>query len=135
MPVFYWRERVAPPKLHISKLTSNFVLYVGHLNLTFNDECSCAKLDTESSESSSYKSILEPAPADKAKVEVEIFSRMNTTGTIELNLPDPNKFPLLLPLGYNPMNMDCLIQEILFFLWGQSNNFMHDYFKSMQHTG
>jgi hypothetical protein len=53
MPVFYWRERVAPPKLRINKATSIFALNIGWPNLTFNDESSCMEIESESSDSSS----------------------------------------------------------------------------------
>jgi len=44
---------------------------------------------------------------------------------LTLILPDPNKFPFLLSLGYNWMSMDCLIQEILFFHGNNQITFMH----------
>jgi hypothetical protein len=85
MPVFYWRERVAPTKLCINKLKSFIALIVGQLNLTFDDESSCTKLGSESSDSDSDESISAPAPADKSYVEVETSARMNPTGTVDFD--------------------------------------------------
>jgi hypothetical protein len=103
-PVFYWRDRVASPKLCINKLTRIFTLNIGRLNLTYDDECSHI---SESDESSSDES--------ESELSQDFFSEVNTTTTtsVELNLPDPSKFPLLHSLSYNLRNMDRLMQEIL----------------------
>jgi hypothetical protein len=123
MPVFYWRERVEPPKLRINKVTSIFALSIGQLNLTFDDEGSRMEIESESSDSSSDESESEPSSADNVEVDGDNTSARLELTTAELNLPDPNKFPLLNSLSYNPMNMDRLMQEILLFHGNKQINF------------
>jgi hypothetical protein len=72
------------------------------------------EIESESSDSSSDESESEPSPEDKVEVGVNTSAGLYLT-TANLNLPDPNKFPLLNSLSYNPMNMDRLMQEILLF--------------------
>jgi hypothetical protein len=123
MPVFYWRERVEPPKLRINKVTSIFALSIGQLNLTFDDEGSRMEIESESSDSSSDESESEPSSADNVEVDGDNTSARLELTTAELNLPDPNTFPLLNSLSYNPMNMDRLMQEILLFQGNKQINF------------
>jgi hypothetical protein len=79
------------------------------------------KLDSESSDSSSHKSELEPLPQTRLKLGL----RLDNTVTIELNAPDPKKFPLLQSLGYYSINMDQLMQEIILFHVNNQITFMH----------
>jgi hypothetical protein len=51
---------------------------------------------------------------------------LETVGApMDLDVPDPNKFPLLHSLGCNPSNMDCLIQELILFHGNNQISFTH----------
>ncbi len=101
VPVLYWREKVASPKLHTNKLVSVFALNIRQMNLTFDDESSRMEIESESNDSSRDKSELEPSLEDKFEVGVNTYHT-----TVKLELPDSNKLPLLYSLIYNPMYMD-----------------------------
>jgi hypothetical protein len=120
----------------------HFALSIGRLNLTFDDEGSRMEIDSESSDSSSNESESEPSSADNVEVDGDNTSARLELTTAELNLPDPNKFPLLNSLSYNPMNMNRLMQEIFLFhgkktnkfhLWKQSKGFPYNTSISLAH--
>ncbi len=49
-------------------------------------------------------------------VEKVVVSSLETVGaSMDVDVPDPNKFPLLYSLGCNSSNMDRLIQELILF--------------------
>jgi hypothetical protein len=105
MPLFCWSKKVGPPKLRITKLTSIFAKCVGEMNIILNDR----SLDSSDDDSSSDdESEVEPSDPEKKQTD-------RVEGTTDVYLPDPEKFPLLHSIGYNPMIMDRLMQEILLF--------------------
>jgi hypothetical protein len=118
MPVFYWRERVGSPKLRITKLTSIFAQNIGQMNLMFDDESDQTRIDsnTSSDDLSSDESEVEPSVPDKVSAYLS---------SVEFNLPDPKKYPLLHSMGCNAMIMDRLVQEILLFHGNNQITFTH----------
>jgi len=105
MPLFCWSKKVGPPKLRITKLTSIFAQCVGEMNIILNNR----SLDSSDDDSSSDdESEVEPSDPEKKQTD-------RVEGTTDVYLPDPEKFPLLHSIGYNPMIMDRLLQEILLF--------------------
>jgi hypothetical protein len=74
----------------------------------FDDESDRTRIDsdTSSDDLSSDESEVEPSVPDKVSAFLS---------TVEFNLPDPKKYPLLHSMGCNAMIMDRLIQEILLF--------------------
>jgi hypothetical protein len=112
MPGFYWSKGIGPPKLRISKLTNIFAQDVGKMNLRF-DDLSDAGSEIESDSSvSNDESMVELS----VSVEKVVVSSLETVGApMDVDVPDPNKFPLLYSLGCNSSNMDRLIQELILF--------------------
>jgi hypothetical protein len=82
------------------------------MNLRFDD------LSDAGSEIESDSSVSDDESMVELSVSVEkvVVSSLETVGApMDVDVPDPNKFPLLHSLGCNPSNMDRLIQELILF--------------------
>ena len=115
MPVSYWRDRLAPPKLRINKLTSIFAKNVGRMNIDFDEDD--ISVDSES-ESSEYQCESETEQRKDSAVGEAVPKNVSSTTPGDpstADIPDEDKFPLLHSLRCTAMIMDRLVQEILLY--------------------